>query len=169
MTNPQPDLLPEGATLVTWALTPDLYTGGSRDWRQWGDGPWNDEPDRIEWRTPGSTLPRMAVRNDFGGWCGYVGVPEGHRCFGKAASDPEPEALDVHGGITYGAACRGNICHVPRDGETDHVWWLGFDCGHCYDHMPGLGSALGGVYRDAAYVIGETERLAAQLDGVSEP
>jgi hypothetical protein len=164
MTHPRPELLPKGATLITWALTPEVYEKGHqhREWRQWGEGPWDGEPDRIEWRKPGSPLPRMAIRNHFGAWCGYVGVPEGHPLFGKGWDAPECEAIAVHGGLTYGNACAGNVCHVPQPGEPDHVWWLGFDCAHCFDHAPGLGVRFeGDTYRDVAYVIAETERLAA--------
>ncbi len=169
MTTPHPELFPEGSALVTWALTPELYAERDRDWRKWPPGAWDDEPDRVEWRAPGSTLPRMAIRNNFGAWCGYVGVPEGHPCFGKGWDDAEFHELNVHGGLTYADRCQGNICHVPRAGESDHVWWLGFDCAHSGDLAPGL---LFGFehekYRDAAYIISECELLARQLDERTE-
>jgi hypothetical protein len=167
MTTPRPELLPEGATLITWALTPEAYAEkrALTDWRQWGEGPWQDEPDRLEWRSPGSELPRMAIRNHFGAWCGYVGVPKGHRLFGKVWDDPECESIEVHGGITYGNTCAGIICHVPQPGESDHVWWLGFDCAHAFDYTPGMAVRFGeDVYRDVAYIIHETERLARQCE-----
>lgn len=169
MTTPRPELLPEGATLIDWKLTPEIYAKRSPDWRQWGPGAWEDEPDRIEWRSPGSTLPRMALRGPLGAWCGYVGVPEGHPCFGKSWEDKATEYLNVHGGLTYGERCSGNICHVPQPGESDHVWWLGFDCSHAWDVMPSMAArypsfGAGDTYRDVAYIIAEVESLAAQLD-----
>lgn len=171
-TTPRPELLPKGSTLVSWALTPEAYEQRAHDWRKWPPGAWDDEPDRIEWRAPGSKLPRLALRNNFGAWCGYVGLSEDHPLYGKTWSDPKAEALSVHGGLTFGNACAGHICHVPRAGESDHVWWLGFDCCHSGDVAPGLRLPPDGLqdyehYRDAAYVIREVEALAAQLDPYS--
>ena len=178
MTTPRPDLLPEGATLIEWKLTPEVHA--DENWRQWGPGPWENEPDRIEWRSPGSSLPRMALRGPMGSWCGYVGVPEGHPLHGKKGwgtgegeeqRDDRVDQLDVHGGLTYAEACSGNICHVPQPGESDHVWWFGFDCAHSGDLTPGLlkyglgSSMFGEAYRDTAYIIMQCEVLAAQLDG----
>jgi hypothetical protein len=44
--------------------------------------------------------------------------------------------LDVHGGITYSGHCQGDICHKPAPGESDEVWWIGFDCAHFFDVLP---------------------------------
>ena len=65
------------------------------------------------------------------------------------------------------------ICHVPEAGRPDKVWWLGFDCAHLGDAMPGMNefreatriSALSEreTYRTLAYVKGEVEGLARQL------
>lgn len=169
MMTPRPDLLPPGATLVEWKLTPEIYEKARPKWRQWGPGPWEAEPDRIEWRIEGSKLPRLAIRGPLGAWCGYVGLPEGHPMHGKSWDDDVYHELRVHGGLTYGEACAGNICHVPREGESDHVWWLGFDCAHAGDIMPGMQMSFaplpGEAYRDTAYVIMQVELLAAQLEG----
>src|SRR5258708_7611186 len=96
----------------------------------WGPGPWQDEPDRLEWKHRG--LPCLMVRNMrvTGGWCGYVAVPSSHRlweiCFSscprwyrwlfkncqKGYCNHTPESvLDTHGGITYSDHCQGDICH----------------------------------------------------------
>lgn len=179
MTTPRPDLLPEGATLIEWKLTPEIYEKESPNWRRWGPGPWEIEPDRIEWRGKDSKLPRLALRGPLGSWCGYVGVPEGHplhgrKAWGTGAGDDENtsavDALIVHGGITYADACAGNICHVPREGEADHVWWFGFDCGHAGDIIPGMQQLSFArqrrkAYRGTAYIIMQVEMLAAQLEG----
>jgi hypothetical protein len=137
-----------------------------------GEGPWLDEPDRYEWRLDG--LACLITRNDsLGTLCGYVGVPPGHPWHGKHYDAPLAE---VHGGLTFAGPCTGHICHVPQPGEPDDVWWLGFDCGHCFDITPALSQIMGRVleecptpdwmpktvYRDLEYVRGEVERLAAQ-------
>ena len=163
--------LPPEAIVVGWEKDPE----GSEDpvWlgpAAWGEGPWQDEPDRVEWRVPGSALPRLVLRNRTGNWCGYVGLPPGHRYHGQAY---DTVVVDVHGGLTFGRECAGHICHVPRDGEPEHVYWLGFDCGHSGDYSPGMEAHLrrsmgasysGGTYRTVDYVIAETEQLARQLD-----
>jgi hypothetical protein len=139
---------------------------------QWGDGPWQAEPDLVEWRHRG--LPCLIVRSDStGALCGYVGLPPGHPLHGAHYDAPN---VQVHGGLTYSASCRegGHICHQPLEGESPHVWWLGFDCGHAFDVMPALGALMSQVaqrrelfpeeqYRDLEYVRGQVESLAAQL------
>lgn len=136
-------------------------------------GPWHDEPDKVQWVDKATGYAALAVRNHFGAWCGYVGIPEGHPLYGRDYDDVDN--VDVHGGLTYAAPCQEEaveghgICHIPEPGHPDNVWWLGFDCGHAFDYqprwpvldMPHLHD--GEVYRDLAYVQEECERLAAQL------
>jgi hypothetical protein len=144
----------------------------------WGPGPWQEEPDRVEWRDEATGYPCLALRNveGTGAWCGYVGVPPGHPYHGKAYRDV---AVEVHGGLTYADACQegGHICHVPLSGESADIWWFGFDCGHCFDLMPRLQALLRSltpsglpeipkVYRDLDYVRGEVTALAEQLAAV---
>ncbi len=147
------------------------------DRRTWPAGPWDGEPDRVEWRHLG--LPCLAVRASSGAWCGYVGLPPGHRWHGVSYEDV---GADVHGGLTYGSPCQadGPICHVPAPGEPDDLWWIGFDCNHLYDLAPGHESLLNrlafergedrspmpgyrDIYRDLGYVRAEVERLAEQM------
>lgn len=139
----------------------------------WGEGPWQDEPDRAEWRHAG--LPCLAIRNRLGAWCGYAAVPRSHPYYGM---HHEMTDLDAHGGLTYTGLCHGGICHVPAPGEPDDVWWFGFDCAHAFDFTPALNEipeivALRAqyhtppewedVYRPLAYVQAETNKLAEQL------
>ena len=135
----------------------------------WGDGPWQVEPDRLEWRHAG--IPCLMVRHSWSGhWCGYVGVSPEHPWHGKSYSD-EAVNVNVHGGLTYSDECHGKVCHDAQPGEPEHVWWFGFDCAHCLDLSPGV-SSLGYArnpeeqYRDATYVESETNRLAEQVQRI---
>ena len=130
-------------------------------------GPWIEEPDRVEWRYRG--FPCLMVRNRLGVWCGYVAVLRGHPWY-----DKEDCPAEAHGGITYGDRCQGKICHSPQPGESDDVWWIGFDCAHAWDVIPELlkYSSHGHrrwppedsdtTYKDLAWVTAEVERLADQ-------
>ncbi len=145
------------------------------DKSKWGPGPWQEEPDRIEWRLYG--YPCLMVRSALGGnWCGYVGVPPWHPFYKKDFGKLD---LRVHGGLTYSAPCQGHICHVAGPGEPENVWWLGFDCAHGGDLSPRLEAVTTEVlgyplpsyfytsgfitYRDVAYVKKEVNRLALQI------
>lgn len=141
----------------------------------WGDGPWQTEPDRVDFVHAGFAC--MALRHpEHGHWCGYVGVPREHPAYGKDAMDVE---ASFHGGLNYAAPCEGSICHVPQPGMPDDVWWLGGDFSHAFDLAPGSAaflrrvmpaemtarrdSILCEVYRDLPYVRHEIGRLAEQL------
>lgn len=137
-----------------------------------GEGPWLDEPDRLEWRHLGFVC--LVNRNVQGHLCGYVGVGPGHPWYGTT----NRAIADAHGGLNYFARCAEDlhICHLPAPGEPDDVYWLGFDCAHIAngDYSPGLVRLLhdaglksdlltrGARYRSVAYVRTEVERLAAQ-------
>jgi hypothetical protein len=137
----------------------------------WPDGPWMQEPDRLQWRTSAG-LPGLVVRNWKGVWCGYAAVTHEHLCYGRHYDEPD---ISVHGGLTYSDRCmeEGPVCHIPEPGESDDVWWLGFDCGHGYDFVPRYSAeysstslVYGGDYRDLAYVQAEVESLARQLQSL---
>lgn len=131
----------------------------------WDSGPWDNEPDRIEWRYQG--LPCLIVRNSMGALCGYVGVPEGHPWYRKDYGQVD---ADVHGGLTYADHCCDDtpICHVPQPGESDNVWWLGFDCAHSFDYVPKMDGFIRqymSSYKDVPYVRSEVESLVRQAMG----
>jgi hypothetical protein len=142
----------------------------------WGDGPWQGEPDRVEWHDEATGLPCLLKRSHMGAWCGYAGVPPGHPWHGLHYDDIPAYAYH---GLTYADRCqedgrpmRERICHVPRPGEPDAVWWLGFDCEHGDDYVPkmeasGYGWASFGIerpctYKTLAFAQREVTRLAAQ-------
>lgn len=142
---------------------------------QWGDGPWQDEPDKLVWVDDATGLDCMIVRNTLGALCGYVGVPEGHPWYGS-----DPFAIDalVHGGLNFGEPCvpgvvEGDaaVCHDPARGATANPYWVGFDCGHGADRCPiteatlrtiGFDRSPYGTYRDVAYVRDQVAVLAVQ-------
>lgn len=49
---------------------------------EWGEGPWQHEPDKMEWRDKETGLPCLIVRGPVGALCGYVGVPQTHPAYG---------------------------------------------------------------------------------------
>ncbi len=162
----------------------------------WGDGPWGDEPDRVQWTDAATGLPCLIRRSVMGAWCGYVGVPPEHPWYGHdyaaCFADHDHDADDahcwedsiearvsVHGGLTYASACDGDtaegVCHVPEPGQPDHAWWFGFDCAHAFDLVPslaefhklhGYGFPERDIYRDREYVTASTQALAMQLAAV---
>jgi hypothetical protein len=139
----------------------------------WGEGPWQNEPDRVDFVHAGFAC--LALRGAcHGAWCAYVGVPSDHPAYGKNYDDVD---VGVHGGLTYAGKCREPICHVPEPGMPDDVWWFGFDCAHAWDLAPGH-EALArpfriahpppdgmpeDVYRDLPFVRQQIESLAEQL------
>lgn len=144
---------------------------------KWGDGPWQSEPDKMQFPDEATGLPCLIVRNNSGALCGYVGVPEGHPAYKKHYDDV---SADVHGGLTFSDQCRPgkeeeNICHIPSAGESDNVWWLGFDCIHAGDFGPAFDRLMAAVsgrtplwgnretYKTVKYVKREIKQLAAQL------
>jgi hypothetical protein len=159
---------------------------GTTDRTDWPAGPWDHEPDRILSHHLG--FPVLARRGPQGAWCGYVGVPPGHPWHGldywSGVDEDRPTLpdIDVHGGITYAKECDDDpvngICHLSPDG--DHVWWIGFDCGHAWDYCPGFeartrkllaaidekfpGPDYSRTYRDLAYVWNEIIALAEQAE-----
>jgi hypothetical protein len=135
------------------------------DRSKWNPGPWDGEPDRWEGEHEG--FPILAVRNNLGAWCGYAAMPPGHPWHSKNVF--RDLDVDVHGGLTYGNQCQGTICHVPKSGEPDDVFWLGFDCNHSGDISPEMEATMGhgyhehyARYRDLGYVQDECRRLAEQ-------
>ena len=140
-----------------------------QDKATWGDGPWVQEPDKIQWQDRKTNLPCLVVRNRFGALCGYVGVSEDHSTFGKDYGDLQ---FSVHGGLTFSGFCQSygdehskGVCHISSEGESDRIWWLGFDCAHGMDVCPAYKEhySLPGHYRDLNYVKREVRSLAKQL------
>ena len=127
--------------------------------------PWETEPNRVEWTTKAGYHGLM-VRGYHGAWCGYVGLAPDHPLYGKNYQEVD---VSVHGGLTYGEYCQDDVCYKPKEGEPEHLYWLGFDCVHGYDYAPNLPwySADWKTYKDVVYVSNEVEELADQLKEMS--
>lgn len=155
------------------------------DKSDWGSGPWQQEPDKLQWRTK-TGLPGLIVRSNprYGNLCGYAAVNPGHPLYGKGYDEVELDE-PPHGDLTFAGACMedGPVCHIPEPGEPGDVWWFGFDCGHYLDLMPGLRAyerrsgfpadlryqlESEQTYKDIGYVRREVEGLAAQLAEVRD-
>jgi len=118
-------------------------------------GPWDDEPDNLEWIDEATGLQCMILRGSTYHLCGYVRVPAGHPWDGL--TDPYIES-GVHGGLTY----KGE-----RNGEGGG-WWVGFDASHSGDLLPedlGRYTFLGmsETYRTVDYMRAECATLAAEV------
>ena len=135
------------------------------DKTNWRAGIWQTEPDKEQWQDAATGLPCLAVRHrELGHWCGYVGVTAEHPLFNKSYDIPE---VSVHGGLTFADGCQESdrehgICHLPEAGESDKVFWFGFDCAHSGDASPAYPMQYG-TYKTLAYVKAECASLAAQL------
>ena len=139
------------------------------------------EPDKVQYMDEETGMPCLIVRGPSGALCGYVGVPESHPLFGKDYDElynyenEKGVSIDVHGGLTFADKCHPRegglgICHAPDKGESDNVWWFGFDCAHCGDLVPAYDSIhRGGIYRTIAYVENQIKYLARQLNAVTTP
>lgn len=57
------------------------------DKKAWGDGPWVDEPDKVQFYDEETGFTCLIVRNHGGALCGYVGVPQTHPLYRKNYSD----------------------------------------------------------------------------------
>lgn len=84
----------------------------------------------------------LIVFNNNGHRCGYVAIPSGHKYdatplteyefLGKKKSHYNYDSLpiDCHGGLTFMERNHNlkNFLKIPCND-----FWIGFDCGHCYD------------------------------------
>jgi len=149
----------------------------------WGPGPWQGEPDLVDWVDEEIGLHCRIVRGPVGSLCGYVAVPREHPAWGMSY-DPVEYIVDeniewwrrhvtqrveykisdirVHGGLTFAGVM----------GE-DGTHWFGFDCSHADDYSPGLFTLANydnrnEVYRDIAYVTQEVKSLAKQLANIKK-
>lgn len=140
--------------------------------REWGPGPWVDEPDRVCWVDDATGYTCLLRRHPCGFWAGDVGVPIGHPWHGRALR--ASGLLRVHGGLVFAGHLTGE--------DPDDMWWFGFDCGHniCGDLAPGQARIMEAVgvpapedldsgleYRTVEFAQAQCVALAAQLAALS--
>lgn len=134
------------------------------------DKPWKNEPDYLE----GSygDVPWFIVRTSLGHLCGYIVVPKHHPWY--SVDVMLTVDIDVHGGVTWESEHFPGITGEDTLGERAREItqrfpgkFIGFDCGHYGDLIPGM-LRIGHIpfadeiYRDINYVREECERLAMQ-------
>lgn len=129
------------------------------DKSDWGDGPWQNEPDFLRWQDYATGLWCVVRRAlSTGALCGYVALPKGHP-FRRMSGLELP--VEAHGGVTYSEQMGADF-------------YIGFDCAHYQDLMPYLRAQLSrtgftgqvlelGSYRDLEFAIRQCERVAAQV------
>ncbi len=134
--------------------------------KQWGKGPWQNEPDSLEWVDESTGLKCKLLRGPVGSLCGYVGVPAPHPANGlhyDGCTVAEAKKRHEHF-MREVRRVKGNIHDwqplpdrdyepVPGIGEAitkievhggltyangdEDTWWFGFDCAHAGDLCPG--------------------------------
>lgn len=160
------------------------------------DGPARGEADKVAWQDRATGLECIIMRDPkAGNLRGFVGLPPGHPLFGyKHCAIPADVGIEVHGGLTYSAACdvsadrlgreARSICHVTvvvkkesyatSHRPVDDAWWFGFECNLPQDLLPDVHQRINEsdgprrTYRDDEYVANEVLNLAAQLKAIAE-
>jgi len=92
----------------------------TRDKSAWGGGPWDDEPDKVQWIDKETDLDCLIVRNRGGALCGYVGVPPSHPWFEKGYDDVD---VSVHGGLTFSDTCNESTRAAWERARADLPRW----------------------------------------------
>lgn len=102
------NLAPVSYPVATTTITA-LHIYHNPERRPAGDGPWNDEADKVSWVDEETGLGCIMLRQVDGTISGYVGVGPEHPLFGfRKDAVPIDIAHVVHGGITYAKACEAN-------------------------------------------------------------
>lgn len=125
----------------------------------------------MYWQVPEVDLHCLLLRTPLLHLCGYVGVSPYHPLHGVYYADL---SLYAHGGLTF-SGCY-DLEELTDQGVPADVWWVGFDCGHYMDLVPGMEkfwvqgriSRPSGVYRTVEFVVSEIESLCRQMeDGIT--
>ena len=134
----------------------------------WRKGLWDDElEDQVYWIDPETKLDCLALRNEFGEWCGYVGVPFTSKYYGEDKNGIE--LIGIHFEITYADSSSGDEFRIRTflKGRPEVVWWIGFDSGglssDCPARKPLRMNKWKPVYRDLNFIRPRITELAEEL------
>lgn len=154
--------------------------------------PWLSEPNEATWVDPHSSYTCAILRvGKLGHLCGYVQLPLDHplnggkeyfsldadeilargpAIFAEARASQKLTSIQVHGGITYNAKGLPGSSILTEGSRKEH-YWIGFDCCHSDDLLPGLKPAVANnyTYRSWDFVQAEVTELAAQLKAFEAP
>src|SRR5690606_34634818 len=101
------------------------------DKTHWGRGPWDSEPDYVEFEHCGFRC--ILKRFEHAGvWNGYVEVSDLHPWFHNIGTDQ----AHVHGGVTWTGQVEGRTGQVEGIKQNQNCIFIGFDCAHGFDLMP---------------------------------
>jgi len=113
-------------------------------------GPWTYEPDSdfgidrgVQWA--------ILRHPNLGHLCGYIGVPS------ESLPPGKENDFEVHGGVTF-----------DQKGDDNDLFWIGFDCSHSWDYVPGLPADFRfdppakETYKQISYVKNEITNLITQ-------
>jgi hypothetical protein len=142
---------------------------------KWPRGPWDFEPDKVQYTDHDTGLPCLIVRHpSCGQLCGYANIRLTYASFCQEArsedflkwnqsmKDRTEEALQYPNGDaardweTLGHLVDdfegwteyqkcSGICHETEEGDNDKVWWFGFDCAHSMDYSPGIAATFAAI------------------------
>lgn len=79
----------------------------------------------IEKHTVVNGLDVIITFNIAGFRCGYVGVPSDNKYY-RESNDA------INSELSFGAECT-YADFMPFNGFDPNLWYIGFDCGHCYN------------------------------------
>jgi hypothetical protein len=147
------------------------------DKKDWNDGPWDDEADKMYWYSGFQNQHYLMLRGPGGTWNGYVSVPWYHPAF-FCHYDTLHEFVDVHGGLTFSAKAShyldwwGIKPNEIVNPSFFAVKWFGFDTAHFEDMLGPAWHKLSpvfsqGIYRDENYVHSEMINLGIQLKEIT--
>ena len=77
----------------------------------------------VEERFEYKGFPCVVLFLPWGYRCGYVGLPSNNEYYNV---DYNNIPVDCHGGLTYSESALALQ-------EDKDIWWIGFDCAHCFD------------------------------------
>lgn len=122
---------------------------------------WEREPDIKEFEYKGyqcliKRIPTMLFL------CGYAAIPN----FIEGREDFLIDNLCPHGGVTLSEYPDGDYLPLLNS-SGERLYWIGFDCGHSCDMIPGLDIRMvfksEAKYRNMTYVEQEIKEMVNQI------